>query len=62
VLCWRTGIDDCVISEMMNILDKSFDALGDFAFSNQIAEASLARNLVARQGFAKNRDKRPIAG
>ncbi len=58
----RPGIDQKVVPKMMDILYKSFHALGDFAFPHSNAAISLPRNFVASEGFAQHSDERAIPG
>src|SRR5438132_4929894 len=62
VFCRRAGINNCVIAEMMDVLDECLHAFADLPFANQIAKRSLPRALIAGQRFSKHRDETAIAG
>ena len=56
VLDWRAGIDQRVITKMVNILDERFHALANFPFPHFLALLLAACDFVARQRFAKHSD------
>ena len=56
VFDWRPRIDQRVITKVVNILDKGFDALTNFAFAHLLTVSLSPRDFVARQRFAKDGD------
>ena len=56
----RAGVDQRIVAKVMNVLDESFDALGNFPLSHSNADSPLTCNLVTRECFAEHGDERTV--
>src|SRR5262245_19419399 len=51
------GVGEKIIPKMMHVLDKGFDTLGYFPFSNPNPALLGARHLIPRKGFTQYCDQ-----
>src|SRR5688572_767880 len=56
----RTGIEQCIVAKVMNVLDKSSDACGNFPLPHWNTNTLLTCNLVTGECFTKHSDKRTV--